>query len=371
MTATDTALVLDETRWSIVERRASMTAAERLAADVRYGLAQQPPTLPARWFYDEKGSVLFDEITRLPEYYPTRRETEILKARAADIVATTGATTLIELGSGTSEKTRILLRAFTARGPLLFAPMDVSVEVLADAAGTVAATYPGITVQATVADFDESLAPLAGDPGARLIAFLGGTIGNLDPEGRDEFFTKLRDAMAPGDHLLIGADLRKDPARLVAAYDDSAGVTAAFNRNLIEVLRRELQAEGLDPADFVHVARWNAEASRIEMWLRAATDVHARFPTLDLEWELAAGEEMLTEISTKFDLPGLHQVPVELGVEDGLVGVVEVAQGPLAGEAAGELRQLLRQLNMSRQQLAQLHKCPNHKDADLHSSLTI
>jgi L-histidine N-alpha-methyltransferase len=306
MTAVRNVQTLDE-RWSIVERGISVTAADRLAADVRHGLGRRPPTLPARWFYDQRGSVLFEEITRLPEYYPTRRETEILTAHAAEIVAVSDATALIELGSGTSEKTRLLLDAFTAARPLLFAPIDVSVEVLAGAAQTIAATYHGVTVEAIVADFDDSLEPLPGEPGGRLVAFLGGTIGNLDRPGRRGFLARLREAMAPGDAFLLGADLRKDPARLVAAYDDAAGVTAEFNRNLIEVLRRELHADGLCPEDFEHVARWNEEQSRIEMWLRACREVHAVFPALDLTWEVAAGEEMLTEISVKFDLAGLHR----------------------------------------------------------------
>jgi L-histidine N-alpha-methyltransferase len=313
VTSSSTALVLDATRWSIIERLSGRTVEQRLADDVRHGLAQHPPTLPARWFYDERGSRLFDEITRLPEYYPTRRETEILEAQAADIAALSAATTLVELGSGTSEKTRILLAAFTAKRPLLFVPVDVSVEVLAEAAQRIAATYPGVTVQAIVADFDDALTALPGEPGRRLVAFLGGTVGNLDTDARGSFYRRLRGAMAPGDHLLLGADLRKDPARLVAAYDDSAGVTAAFNRNLIEVLRRELHADGLHSDDFEHIARWNDEDSRIEMWLRAARDVDAVFPTLDLDWHLRAGEEMLTEISVKFDLSGLH---AELAAHD-------------------------------------------------------
>jgi L-histidine N-alpha-methyltransferase len=299
-------LVLGAGQWSVTERRGRLTAAERLAADVRAGLRQHPPTLPARWFYDERGSRLFEQITELPEYYPTRRETEILTSRAAEIATLTTATTLVELGSGTSAKTRLLLDALTASQPITFAPIDVSAEVLTTAARAVAAEYPTVVVRAVVGDFDDPLGPLPGTPGRRLVAFLGGTIGNLEAAGRAAFFGRLRAAMAAGDHFLLGADLKKDPRRLVAAYDDSAGVTAEFNRNLIEVLRRELAAVGLSAADFEHVARWNDEAGRIEMWLRAVRAVHARFPSIDLDWDLAAGEEMLTEISVKFDLPALH-----------------------------------------------------------------
>jgi L-histidine N-alpha-methyltransferase len=302
----DTGLVLGATRWSVSGRRTLVSTFERLAADVRAGLRQSPPTLPARWFYDERGSNLFDEITRLPEYYPTRRETEILLNHAAEIAELTEAATLIELGSGTSAKTRLLLDAFSRRGPLVFVPIDISVEVLTGAAQRIADDYPAVTVHGLVADLDDPLGELPGSPGERLVAFLGGTIGNYTPPGRSAFFTRLRESLDPGDHLLLGADLKKDPYRLIAAYDDSAGVTAEFNRNLIEVLRRELDGEGIGPADFEHIARWNDEVGQIEMWLRAMCDVHACFRAIDLEWDLPEGEEMLTEISMKFDLPVLH-----------------------------------------------------------------
>lgn len=299
-------------RWSVIERRRGASPFERLAEDVRSGLRQQPPTLPARWFYDERGSTLFDQITRLPEYYPTRRETEILTAHADEIAELTGARTLVELGSGTSEKTRLLLDAFSRRGQLRFVPVDVSVEVLTEAARSIAREYDEVTVEAIVADFDEPLAPLPreptgqGAPGKRLVAFLGGTVGNFAAASRAAFFARLRAALEPGDHLLLGADLKKDPDRLVAAYDDAAGVTAEFNRNLINVLSRDLDATGLWVEDFAHIARWNADRGRIEMWLRATRDVHALFRAIDLHWDFPAGAQMLTEISTKFDLPVLH-----------------------------------------------------------------
>lgn len=276
---------------------------ERLAADVRAGLTSTPPTIPARWLYDEVGSRLFDEITSLPEYYPTRRETEILRAHADEIARSTGATTLVELGSGTSTKTRLLIEAFVQHlGGLRLVPLDVSVEVLVEAARALERDYPTVTVEPVAADFEEEFPPLPGEPGQRLVLFLGGTIGNLDDQGRIGFFRRLRAALAHGDCLLIGADLVKDVDRLVAAYDDAAGVTAAFNRNVITVIARELAADGLSADDFDHVARWNAEDSRIEMWLRARRDVHARFEGLDLRWDLPAGGEVRTEISVKFDL---------------------------------------------------------------------
>jgi L-histidine Nalpha-methyltransferase len=302
-------------RWRVVQSERPVDARERLEQDVRIGLNDSPPWLPARWFYDEKGSLLFEEITALPEYYPTRRETEILADHSHDIAQLTQATTLVELGSGTSSKTRMLLEALTAgHRELLFVPLDVSVEILAHAARTIADAYPTITVEAHVADFEEEFV-LPGEPGRRLVAFLGGTIGNLNDEQRADFLGRLRKAMAPGDFLLLGADLVKDIDRLVTAYDDSAGVTAAFNRNIIDVVVRELHVENLSADDFRHVARWNAQRSRIEMWLRAVRDVDAVFPTLNMTWQLPAGDELLTEISVKFQLQNLRAELVAGGFE--------------------------------------------------------
>jgi L-histidine N-alpha-methyltransferase len=285
------------------------TPRERLIADACAGLWNRPPRLPARWFYDETGSRLFDEITRLPEYYPSRTETAVLEQRSADIAAITGADTLIELGSGTSTKTQLLISALLEQGPALrFVPMDVSSEVLFEAASTLARKYPRIVVEPVVADFGEPFDVLPGVPGRRLLIFLGGTIGNFEPDERADFLGRVHDALDPGDHLLLGADLRKDPLRLVRAYDDAAGVTAAFNRNLITVLSRELEADGLDPEDFAHVARWNPAESRIEMRLRARRRVEAHFAVLQRTWRFEPGEEFLTEISVKFDLEQLREL---------------------------------------------------------------
>ena len=282
-------------------------AETKLAQDVREGLWQTPPRLPARWFYDERGSRLFDEITRVPEYYPTRRETEILEQHCDDIVECTGATTMLELGSGTSTKTRLLLTAFTRGGRALhFVPLDVSAEVLTESADVIAADFPTVTVEPVVADFTEPFAELPGTPGERLVIFLGGTIGNFDEDERAGFLDRIRAALAPGDHFLLGADLVKPPSRLIAAYDDSAGVTAEFNRNLIEVLRAELDAEGLYVDDFQHIARWNPVLHRVEMWLRARRDGAVHVGALDRDWKLPAGAEMRTEISVKFRLPALQ-----------------------------------------------------------------
>ena len=273
--------------------------ARALEADVRAGLGATPKTLPPKWFYDDRGSELFDEITRLAEYYPTRTERSILVEHALDIAELTKADTLVELGSGTSEKTRLLLDALRDAGTLeRFVPFDVSEQTLRDAAAGVAREYDGVRVHAVVGDFEHHLGELPAG-GTRLVAFLGSTIGNLAPEPRAQFLADLAATLAPGDALLLGTDLVKDADRLVAAYDDAAGVTAAFNRNVLSVLDRELDAD-FDPDTFDHVAVWNADAEWIEMWLRSqrAQTVHVR--ALGLDVEFAAGEELRTEISAKF-----------------------------------------------------------------------
>jgi L-histidine N-alpha-methyltransferase len=276
-----------------------------LRADVREGLQSRPRTLPPKWFYDHTGSVLFEEITRLPEYYPTRREREILDHRSADIAAF-GADTLVELGSGSSVKTRILLDAMTAsRSGLRYVPFDVSETFLREAAASLAADHADITVHAVVGDFEHHLGLLP-TGGRRLVAFLGGTIGNLDPESRKQFLADLREGLAPGDGLLLGTDLVKDPDRLVRAYDDAAGVTAAFNRNVLEVINRELNADF--PVDrFAHRSLWDPDREWIEMRLRAEEAMTVNVADLDLTIELHDGEEIRTEISAKFRREGLTQ----------------------------------------------------------------
>jgi L-histidine Nalpha-methyltransferase len=280
------------------ERQAAM------AADVRAGLTTEPKSLPPVWFYDERGSVLFDEITRLPEYYPTRAEHEILVAHADELARRTCATTLVELGSGTSEKTRLLLDAMVERGELeRFVPLDVSEEVLRSAAGDISGVYD-LPVHAVVGDFHQHLGDLPRD-GRRMVAFLGSTIGNFTPPERRRFLANLCRSMDADEWLLLGTDLVKDVDRLVAAYDDSQGVTAEFNRNVLRVLNNELGAD-FEPEAFEHIARWNAEGSWIEMRLRSARAQHVRIDELDLEVRFAAGEELLTEISTKFTRDGVR-----------------------------------------------------------------
>ena len=278
---------------------AADAATHALRRDVRDGLTASPKTLPPKWFYDATGSDLFDQITRLPEYYPTRAEAAILRAHAADIAASSGADTLVELGSGTSEKTRILLDAMNQAGCLQrFIPFDVDATILESAGAAIGAEYPGIEIDAVCGDFEEHLGkiPLVG---RRLVVFLGSTIGNLTTGPRGEFLAALADSLQPGDTLLLGTDLVKDVDRLVSAYDDAAGVTAAFNKNVLAVVNRELGAD-FDVAAFDHVARWNPDELRIEMRLRASSAQQVRIAGLDLTVDFAAGEEMLTEVSCKF-----------------------------------------------------------------------
>ncbi|WP_055713354.1 L-histidine N(alpha)-methyltransferase [Streptomyces torulosus] len=272
-----------------------------LRADVLDGLTRTPKTLPPKWFYDAHGSELFDRITELPEYYPTRAEREILLGRAAEIAAASGARTLVELGSGSSDKTRHLLDAM----PELHAyvPVDVSESALRQAGEALVAERPGLEVHALIADFTAGIR-LPETPGPRLVAFLGGTIGNLVPEERAAFLTSVRALLAPGDALLLGTDLVKDEAVLVAAYDDAAGVTAAFNKNVLSVMNRELGAD-FDPGAFEHVALWDAEREWIEMRLRSRTAQTVKVPALDLAVDFAAGEELRTEVSAKFRREGV------------------------------------------------------------------
>jgi L-histidine N-alpha-methyltransferase len=279
--------------------------AQQMAEDVRAGLSATPKTLPPKYFYDARGSELFDEITRLPEYYPTRTERAILLARAAEIAAATRAETLIELGSGTSEKTRLLLQALRSEGTLRrFVPFDVDPAVLKDASAAVSGEFPGLLVEPVVGDFERHLGELPRHP-RRLLAFLGSTIGNLDPGQRAEFLREVRTALGPGDAFLLGTDLVKSPERLVAAYDDAAGVTAAFNKNVLSVLNRDLGAD-FDLDGFDHVAMWDAEQEWIEMRLRSRQDQTVRVAALGLSVRFAGGEELRTEISAKFRRAGVE-----------------------------------------------------------------
>ncbi|MEW5810755.1 MAG: L-histidine N(alpha)-methyltransferase [Actinomycetota bacterium] len=291
--------------FSLENYLAADAAEEALRRDVQDGLTATPKSLPPKWFYDSVGSDLFDQITRLPEYYPTRAEAQILTAHAGEIAAASGADTLVELGSGTSEKTRRLLDAMKERGALRrFIPFDVDATVLEAAGAAIAKEYPGIEIAAVCGDFEEHLGKIPAS-GRRLVAFLGSTIGNLTPGPRADFLGSVAAMMQPGDTLLLGTDLVKDTERLIRAYDDSAGVTARFNLNVLAVVNRELGAD-FDIAAFAHVARWNAGEERIEMWLRADRAQRVHIPALDLAVDFADGEEMLTEVSCKFRPAGVE-----------------------------------------------------------------
>ncbi|GAA3824777.1 L-histidine N(alpha)-methyltransferase [Streptomyces phyllanthi] len=273
-----------------------------LRADVLHGLTRTSKTLPPKWFYDAHGSDLFEKITELPEYYPTRAEREILLDRAPEIAAATGTRTLVELGSGSSDKTRHLLDAMP--GLHTYVPVDVSESALRQAGEALIAERPGLDVHALIADFTGGLS-LPRTPGPRLVAFLGGTIGNLLPVERAGFLASVRSLLSPGDALLLGTDLVKDESVLVAAYDDAAGVTAEFNKNVLTVMNRELGAD-FDPGAFDHVALWDTEHEWIEMRLRARTAQTVKIPALDLAVDFAGGEELRTEVSAKFREDGVR-----------------------------------------------------------------
>jgi L-histidine Nalpha-methyltransferase len=279
-----------------------------LRADVLAGLSATPKTLPPKYFYDERGSALFDEITRLPEYYLTRAETSILRTRAAEIAALSGCVSLVELGSGTSAKTGLLLRAMLDAGTLReFVPLDVDPAVLTEATDALAARYPGLRLAPFVGDFEHDLGAIP-PAGRRMIAFLGSTIGNLEPTARAQLLRQVRAALRAGDTFLLGTDLVKDTGRLLRAYNDAAGVTAEFNRNVLRVINKELSAD-FDVDEFEHVAIWDATRQWIEMRLRSTRPQAVRIADLDLTVSFAAGEEMRTEISAKFRP---EQVRVEL-----------------------------------------------------------
>ncbi|MFD4351861.1 L-histidine N(alpha)-methyltransferase [Nocardia sp. NPDC058518] len=274
-----------------------LTAA--LRTDARTGLTAEPKSLPPKWFYDARGSELFEQITELPEYYPTRTERALLERVVGEIAAAAHAEVLVELGSGSAAKTRLLLDALTAEGSLkTYVPQDVSASALRGAADEIAAEYPNLSVHGVVSDFTDTLHNLPRG-GRRMIAFLGGTIGNLVPDERAEFLAGINEVLEPGELLLLGAGLVIDPAILVPAYDDAAGVTAEFNRNVLHVLNNRLDAD-FAPEKFEHVAIWDADNEWIEMRLRATEAMTATVAGLDLTVDFAAGEEMRTEISAKF-----------------------------------------------------------------------
>lgn len=285
-----------------------------LENDVRTGLGAEPKFLPAKWFYDEAGSILFDRITKLDEYYPFRAEREILRDRAPEIVAASDADTLVELGSGTSEKSRVLLDAMHESGVLRrYVPFDVSEEMLRVTAEELNRDYPELTVHGIVGDFDRHI-PLLPIHGRGMVAFLGSTIGNFEPAARKRFMHDVAGALDSGGTFLLGTDLVKDPQRLWAAYNDAEGVTAAFNLNMLRMLNRELDADfSLD--HFEHAADWDDINEWIDIRVRSTCDQTVVIGDLDLAVDLAAGEEIRTEISAKFRLDGVVAEFADVGLE--------------------------------------------------------
>ncbi|MCZ9880184.1 L-histidine N(alpha)-methyltransferase [Arthrobacter sp. B2a2-09] len=276
-----------------------------LRADVRAGLTASPKTLPPKWFYDKLGSELFERITGLPEYYPTRAEREVLELYSAEMAAASPAETLIELGSGSSRKTPLLLNALRAEGSLRrYVAVDVSDSALLDARNELAPAFPDLELQAVAADFETQL-HLLPRAGRRMVAFLGGTIGNFEPAARARFLADVRELLGDdGGSLLVGTDLVKSPHVLVPAYADAEGVTADFNRNVLRVLNTELGAD-FDVMAFEHVAVWKPQDEWIEMRLRASRPMLVHLPGVDMEVRFHEGEELRTEISAKFRLDGV------------------------------------------------------------------
>ena len=285
-----------------------------IAADVRMGLSAPFKELPPKYFYDERGSRLFEEITELPEYYPTRAERTILDARACEIVDAADTSTLIELGSGSAAKTRCLFDAMRdARSLEAYVPVDISEEITRETATRLSEEYRGLRVHGVVCDYETHLERIPRAPGG-LIAFLGGTIGNFHPQVRRSFLARMASLMYPEDRFLLGTDLVKDRGRLEAAYNDSAGITAEFNKNVLQVLNRELGAD-FDPAAFDHVAFWDEINSWIDVRLRSLVEQTVRIPEINMQVEFAEREEMRTEISAKFTREQLEALYLEAGLE--------------------------------------------------------
>jgi len=284
-------------------------------AELRRALQSRPRTIPPRWLYDDRGSELFDEITRLSEYYPTEAEREILATHAAMIAEVSGATTVVELGSGTSDKTRTLLDAFVAHGEIdRFVPLDVSAATLLFAAEVLNERYPDLVVEPVVGDFTRHLSHLPVG-GTRLVAFLGGTIGNFYLEERRAFLGALSDVLESGDWILLGVDLVKPIDRIIDAYNDAGGLTDAFIRNSLHVINRELDAD-FDVGNFEYVPLWDAREHRVDMRLRAYEPERAHIGALDLDVAFEPGEELRVEISTKFRPADLTDELTEAGFTD-------------------------------------------------------
>jgi L-histidine N-alpha-methyltransferase len=282
-------------------------------AELQTALRRRPRRIPSKLFYDERGSGLFERITELPEYYQTRTEKALLEQAADAVIAASGARELIEIGSGAATKTRVLLDAMRRAGRLaLYVPFDVAEGTMRRSSEELIADYPGLAVHGIVGDFTAHLGRIPDGEG-RLVVFLGGTIGNLGPEEVRRFLADMASAMAPGDHFLLGTDLIKDPARLEAAYNDAAGVTAEFNKNVLHAVNR-LTGGDFEPEAFRHHAPYNRQLHRIEMWLLSLARQVVHLPAIGMEFELREGEGLLTEISTKYDQTGIEMLLDESGL---------------------------------------------------------
>lgn len=300
--------------FTIATHTIGRSARDDLIADLRAGLTATPKHMPPRWFYDQRGSELFEEITGLPEYYQTRTEAGILEAHADDIARAVQPEALVELGAGSCTKSRILIDACMRVGGLTsFTPFDVSEASLHRAGRELADAYPDLTVYCLVGAFAEHLAFIP-RLGRRLVTFLGSTVGNLELGERRRFYADVRGLLAPGEAFLVGLDLVKGRDELIAAYDDAAGVTADFNRNLLRVVNRELDAD-FDLDAFDHVAVYNAEFERIEMHLRARGAQTVTIPAAGLVVRFEAGELLRTEISCKFTREAVERQLAEASME--------------------------------------------------------
>jgi L-histidine Nalpha-methyltransferase len=285
------------------------------AEDVRSGLGSDPKAIPPKYFYDARGSELFEQITTLPEYYPTRVEQSILDAAGAEIIERVQPAEIVELGPGSARKTDALLRPMVESGAgARYVPVDVSETAVEQCARRLAAQYDGLEIHGLVGDFELHMDRIPPAPGRRLVAFLGGTIGNLDEPDRARLLKALQGELGTEDRLLVGTDLVKDRAQLEAAYNDAAGVTAEFNRNLVHVINANLDAD-LDPDAFEHVAFYNESERRIEMWLRAREEMSARIDALEMDVGFEPGDEFRTEISCKFTRETLEREYRAVGLE--------------------------------------------------------
>ena len=281
--------------------RSAPVLTSTIAEDVLLGLSAEPRRLPAKLFYDAAGSRLFEEITRTPEYYPTRTERAILEDHAAEIARAAGTNlTLVELGAGSASKTRVLISAILRRQLRLeFHPVDVSPAALKEALSSLNGDFTNLKVSPIVADYTDHVPRLDSLPGRKLVLFIGSTIGNFEPQQAVRFLQRVRRSLQPGDALLIGFDMVKDAQVLHAAYNDAAGVTAQFNKNLLARINRELDAD-FDLDEFNHVAFWNRRASRIEMHLESRVDQSVRVRDLNRTFHFSFGERIHTENSYKF-----------------------------------------------------------------------